>query len=107
MRPSPRQKRLREQRSAFFTFMTFAVVYLVAGYPVVSGKLAAGATAVASSALPRFAELDRNQDGYIDSSEAAAYPQFAWAFSRADLSGDGRLTQAEFARARAQLGRLP
>lgn len=106
MRHSPRQKRLREQRGAFFYFMTFAVVYLVAGYPVIAGKLAANVTA-APSALPRFAQLDRNQDGYIDSSEAAAYPQFAWAFSRADVSGDGRLTQAEFARARAQLGRAP
>jgi hypothetical protein len=86
--------------------MTFAVVYLVAGYPVVAGKLAASAAA-APSLLPRFAELDRNQDGYVDSSEAAAVPHFAWAFSRADVSGDGRLTPAEFARARAQLGRMP
>ena len=87
--------------------MTFAVIYLLAGYPVVSGKLAAGATAAAASPLPGFSQLDRNGDGYIDSSEAAAYPQFAWAFSRADVSGDGRLTQAEFARARVQLGRMP
>ena len=106
MRTSPRQKRLREQRSAFLFFLTFAFVYLLAGYPVVAGTLASNRP-VASHLLPPFAELDRNRDGYVDSSEAAAYPAYAGTFSWADASGDGRLNLAEFNAALKRLERAP
>ena len=107
MRTSPRQKRLREQRSAFLFFLTFAFVYLLAGYPVVAGTLASPGRSAASHLLPPFAELDRNRDGYVDSSEAAAYPAYAGTFSWADASGDGRLSHAEFNAALNRLERAP
>ena len=106
MRYSPRQKRLREQRSAFLFFLTFALVYLLAAYPVAAGSLPShGRTA--SPLLPPFAQLDRNHDGYVDSSEAAAYPAYAGTFSWADESGDGRLSRGEFAAALNRLERAP
>jgi hypothetical protein len=106
MRYSPRQKRLREQRSAFLFFLTFSVVYLVAAYPVVAGTLAPHSRA-ASRLLPPFAQLDRNHDGYVDSSEAAGFPAYAGTFSWADESGDGRLSRGEFAAALNRLERAP
>lgn len=106
MRYSPRQKRLREQRSAFLFFLTFALVYLVAAYPVVAGTLASPGRA-AGRLLPPFAQLDRNHDGYVDSSEAAAFPAYAGTFSWADESGDGRLSRGEFAAALNRLERAP
>ncbi|HEX7052538.1 MAG TPA: hypothetical protein VF211_01225 [Burkholderiales bacterium] len=105
MQPSPRQKRLREQRSAFYFFLGLAFVYLVAGYPVIAGTLAPRAAGTAL--LPPFAELDANADGYVDSSEAAAYPAYAGTFAWADASADGRLSRAEFAAALNRLGRAP
>lgn len=106
MRYSPRHKRLREQRSAFLLFLMLAPVYLIAAYPVVAGSLT-GHGLAASGLVPSFAQLDRNHDGYVDSSEAAAYSAHADAFSRADRSGDGRLSPAEFAAALQWLKRSP
>jgi hypothetical protein len=106
MRYSPRQKRLREQRSAFLFFLTFALVYLVAAYPVVAGALPSHGRTASPLLLP-FAQLDRNHDGYVDSSEAAAYPAYAGTFSWADESGDGRLSRGEFAAALNRLERAP
>jgi hypothetical protein len=107
MRMSLRQKRLREQRSAFLFFLTFAFVYLVAGLPVAAGKLGPGAHAARHALLPGFAELDRNRDGYVDSSEAAAYPAYAGTFSWADADADGRLSAAEYGAALRRLERAP
>ena len=97
MQYSPRQKRLREQRGAYFVFLGAALVYLVAGLPIIAGSLASSAKRAAPSVLPSFAALDVNHDGYVDSSEAAGFPAYASAFGRADRNGDGRLTPAEFA----------
>lgn len=97
MRYSPRHKRLREQRGAYFFFVGAALVYLIAGLPIVAGSLASSGKHAASSMLPSFAQLDVNQDGYVDSSETAGFPAYASAFGRADVNGDGRLTPAEFA----------
>ncbi len=107
MRTSPRQKRLREQRSAFLFFVTFALVYLVAGYPVAAARLALHAGTAEAHVLPRFAELDRNHDSYVDSSEAAAYPAYARTFSQADADGDGRLSPDEYGAAVQRRERAP
>lgn len=107
MRYSPRQQRLREQRGAYFLFVGAALVYLIAGLPVVASSLASSAKHTAQSALPSFAQLDVNHDGYVDSSETAGLPAYAATFSRADVTGDGRLNPAEFAAARSRLERAP
>ncbi|HEY6864144.1 MAG TPA: hypothetical protein VI319_09605 [Burkholderiales bacterium] len=96
MQTSLRQKRLREQRSAFLAFMVLALIYLLAGLPIVYRSLAAQAAHAAPYGMPGFATLDRNHDGYVDSSETALWPAYAGAFARADLNGDGRLDAAEF-----------
>lgn len=43
----------------------------------------------------RFAELDRNRDGAIDRSEAAATPRLAERFERIDRNRDGRIVPDE------------
>ena len=103
MQISLRQKRLREQRSAFLAFMILALVYLLAGLPIVYRGLALQAAHAMPRGLPTFATLDRNHDGYVDSSEAAAWSAYSGAFARADLNGDGRLSPAEY---RAAMNRL-
>lgn len=107
MQISLRQKRLREQRSAFLAFMVLALVYLLAGLPIVYRSLAVSAAYVAPRGLPAFAMLDRNHDGYVDSSEAAPWPAYAGAFAWADVNGDGRLDPAEYRAAMNRLARSP
>ncbi|MBV9189451.1 MAG: hypothetical protein JOZ85_03150 [Betaproteobacteria bacterium] len=52
---------------------------------------------------PLFYSLDKNHDGNIDQSEAAALPWLQQSFSRYDHDGDGKLGKDEFAEAaRAQ-----
>ena len=52
----------------------------------------------------RFAELDRNHDGFLDDAEAAgALPLFGWKTGtdvvfHLDINGDGKLSQQEFSR---------
>ena len=103
MQVSVRQKRLREQRSAFLAFVVLALVYLLAGLPIVYRSLAVSAAYAAPQRLPAFTTLDRNHDGYVDSSEAAPWPAYAGAFAWADVNGDGRLNPAEY---RAALRKL-
>ena len=106
MRHSPRQKRLREQRYAFFYFLGAALVYLVAGLPVAAGTLASPGHS-AQHLLPSFAELDANHDGYVDSSETTRYAAYAGTFAWADANGDGRLSRAEYGAAAGRLERSP
>ena len=107
MQISLRQKRLREQRSAFLAFMVLALVYLLAGLPIVYRSLALNAVYASSHGLPAFATLDRNHDGYVDSSEAASWSAYSGAFAWADVNGDGRLTRAEYRAAVNKLARTP
>ena len=107
MQISLRQKRLREKRSAFLAFMILALVYLLAGLPIVYRSLALHAAHATAHAVPAFTTLDRNHDGYVDSSEAAAWSGYSGAFARADLNGDGRLTPAEYRAAMNRLARAP
>ena len=106
MRMSLRQKRLREQRTAFLFFVTFALVYLVAGLPIAAGTIGSDAHA-GRALLPPFAELDRNHDGYVDSSEAASFPAYSGTFAWADVDADGRLNAAEYRAASRRLARAP
>ena len=47
----------------------------------------------------RFTELDRNRDGAVDRSEAAATPRLAERFERIDRNGDQRLDPTELRKA--------
>lgn len=87
--------------------MVLALVYLLAGLPIVYRSLALSAAHGAGQDLPAFAALDRNHDGYVDSSEAASFPAYAGAFAWADVNADGRLSRAEYRAALTKLSRAP
>lgn len=103
-----RQERLRHQRNTFLEFLGAIFVLLMAALPIVVAGLSGGRiTAPEALRSITFAELDRNHDGYVDSSETAGLEALASTFARADANGDGRLDRHEFARARATLERRP
>lgn len=56
---------------------------------------AVAATQAVDTAKPARASLDRNGDGAIDKSEAAAHPRLAERFDTLDKNRDGRLTAEE------------
>ena len=45
---------------------------------------------------PGFNALDKNNDGYLTRSEAAANPDLAKKFKQADKNGDGKLSRTEY-----------
>ena len=45
---------------------------------------------------PGFNALDKNHDGYLSRTEAAANPALAKKFKEADKNGDGKLSRAEY-----------
>ena len=65
-------------------------------------SLAAAALATAAEPLPpqdrpeAFRKLDTDQDGFISRQEAAAQPEVAANFDKADRDRDGRLNFEEF-----------
>jgi hypothetical protein len=77
----------------------FAVMVLIAGTALLAPLPALTHIAVASKTSwhPSFAQLDRNFDGYVDATEAAALPALAEALPRLDRNGDGKLDKIEFA----------
>jgi hypothetical protein len=100
-----RQGRLRSQRNAFLVFLGAIFVTLMAALPIVVAGLSGGRITAPPEALRglSFAALDRNHDGYVDSSETAGLEALASTFAAADSNGDGRLDRREFARAQARL----
>jgi hypothetical protein len=51
------------------------------------------------SAVPAFAEIDTNDDGFLSQQEANAVPQLVEIFTVADSDQDGALSVAEFSQA--------
>jgi hypothetical protein len=99
-----RQERLRTERNAFLVFLGAMLVLAMAAAPLVVAGLSGGRiTATQALRGITFAELDRNRDGYVDSSETAGLEALVGTFARADRNGDGRLDRQEFAQARAAL----
>lgn len=47
---------------------------------------------------PAWEQMDANGNGFIDPSEASAYPLLANDFKYADSNRDGRISKAEYAR---------
>jgi Ca2+-binding EF-hand superfamily protein len=45
---------------------------------------------------PGFTKLDKDHDGYLSRTEAAANPQLAKRFKEADKDGDGKLSRKEY-----------
>lgn len=58
----------------------------------------------ATKAPMSFDQLDKNHDGYIDKSEAAAWPALSGAFDKYDKSKTGKLDRAAFDQASRDLG---
>jgi len=103
-----RQERLRDQRSAFLLFLGAVFVSLMAALPLLTLSLARDGVAAPQALRPlSFAGLDRNHDGFVDSSETAGLAALSGIFAAADGNGDGRLDRREFARAHAALERRP
>jgi Ca2+-binding EF-hand superfamily protein len=61
------------------------------------------ASAGATSSSAKFDSLDKNNDGKLDPTEAAAVPGLQQGFSQYDLNHDGTLGKDEFAAAQSSL----
>jgi Ca2+-binding EF-hand superfamily protein len=78
--------------------MRFAKLVFVASAMAlaVSGAYAADKQAKAKDAEPGFNNLDKNHDGYVSRTEAAADKDLAKKFKEADTNNDGKLSRAEY-----------
>jgi hypothetical protein len=71
--------------------------YFVAAVLAASCAVACAADPVPPQDRPEtFRMLDKDQDGYISRAEAAAHPEVAANFDKADGDKDGRLSLDEF-----------
>lgn len=50
--------------------------------------------------MPRFQEIDTNQDGYLNFGEVQGFPAFKAAFGALDANRDGRVDEEEYGRFR-------
>jgi len=97
--------RLRQQRSTFLLFMGAICVSLMAALPIATARLSVARYAMSApnGGQPRFEQLDRNRDGYVDRREAAALPGLDAVFDHADRRARGKLDKVEYARALAMM----
>jgi Ca2+-binding EF-hand superfamily protein len=107
-------------RSLFYMFLSTAWAAIFLAAPVVSAlepaarakqqakanqSASVGSSSAATSELrhPSFEECDRNNDGFLDKSEAGTVPGLSANFERVDTNKDGKLDPAEFEKALAFL----
>src|SRR5205085_9990409 len=105
--PIPMNHRLRQERTVFLLYLGAVFVSLMSALPIVTASLSTQRYTVAQPTAPReltFEELDRNRDGYVDRSEAAAQPGLEGVFDRADRHPDGRLDKVEYGKALSLIG---
>ena len=102
--------RLRQERTVFLLYLGAVFVSLMSALPVVTASLGTQRFAAAQPAAQReltFEQLDRNRDGYVDRTEAAAQPGLNTVFDRADRHPDGRLDKVEYAKALSMIDPRP
>src|SRR5512138_110165 len=102
--------RLRQERTVFLLFLGALFVSLMSALPILTVTLpkARHAQAQPSASAPvTFEQLDRNHDGFVDRTEAAALPGLERVFNRADRRPDGRLDKVEYAQALALMDSRP
>ena len=58
---------------------------------------------VIAGQVPEFSEVDVNQDGAINTEEAAQVPEISSLFNGADLDQDGKLNSGEYDRAKRHI----
>src|SRR5688500_17695725 len=101
----------RQERNVFLLFLGASLVAVMAALPIVVAQtqIQAGiqekpapapsaAAGASQNDQPDFARVDRNQDGFVDKSEAGVVPGMSANFERADRNRDGKLDEAEFAK---------
>ena len=76
---------LRRERTLFLLVVTALLMALLAALPLAT---------VRAAAVPTFAQMDRNADGFLDGDELRRARDVA----RLDADGDGRVSQVEFAK---------
>ena len=85
-------------------FLVAAALALAVGSANAADKAKTGSTGATANHVgtdakandPGFNKLDKNHDGYLSRSEAAANPTLAKRFKDADRDGDGKLSRTEY-----------
>jgi hypothetical protein len=85
-------------------FLVAAALALAVGSANAADKAKTGSTGATANHIgtypkandPGFNKLDKNHDGYLSRSEAAANPTLAKRFKEADRDGDGKLSRTEY-----------
>ena len=93
--------RQRFSRTLFVMFLAGAFAFVAAALPFSAAFAAGDPPMLAQSGIPTFEQADRNRDGLVDKTEAAAVPGLTAVLEQADRNKDGKLDKMEFGQAAA------